>query len=300
MQTSISTVFRAAIAALVLAATVPALGVSCTTQSQLSQEDMNALVQASKALVTQMESADVAGVKANTIASTAAQFDGIASQIQAVAPQIQGATLTVENLYLLNAMDLKAAADETQFFCGAGNAHEVVLTIPQLPPGQYALAILHASGVKQPQQATMILQRDTDNRWKLAGLFIRPLTAAGHDGLWYWTEARKYAKTKENWNAYFYLQTAGDLLAPVNFLTSPNLDKLIREQTAVTPAGLPGAQPMKLTANGQTLQCDQSAHGWLPGRVGPGGELRRAEHLRSGGYPQSQSRCNEGLAGAAS
>jgi hypothetical protein len=48
------------------------------------------------------------------------------------------------------------------------------------------------------------------------------------------------------------LRTAADLLVPVNFLSSPNLDKLIHEETSVAPPGLPGAQPMKFTANGQT------------------------------------------------
>jgi hypothetical protein len=129
----------------------------------------------------------------------------------------------------------------------------VVLTIPQLPPGRYSLAILHASGVKQPQQLSFILQQDVDQRWKLAGLFVKPMTAAGHEGLWYWTEGRSYTKNKQNWNAYFYLQTAAELLAPVHFLTSPNLDKLVREQNAVAPEGLPGAQPMKVSANGQSF-----------------------------------------------
>jgi hypothetical protein len=243
---------RKGIAGLILWPATAALAVSCTTQSQMTPTDLNPLVQASKTLMSQIQASDVAGVKASTVGSVAGQFDSIATEIQNTSPLTQGATITVSNIYLLDASDLKSVED-TQFFCGAGNTHEVVITIPQLPAGRYALATLHASGVKQPRQVTFILQQDQAQHWGLAGLYARALTSGGHDGLWYWTEGRSYAKNKQNWNAYFYLQTAGDLLVPVTFLTSPNLDKLIREQNAVAPEGLPGAQPMKLTANGQTF-----------------------------------------------
>ena len=252
MQLRFRQYLSAGIAMLAVWPTAAALGVSCTTQSQMAPADLNSLISSSKALMAQIQAADVAGVKAITISSIAAQFDSIAAEIQAAAPSTQQATVTIQNLYLLNAADLKATEDMTQFFCGAGNGHEVVLAIPQLPPGRYALATLHATGVKQPQQVSFVLQQESGGQWKLAGLFIKPLTAAGHDGLWYWTQARDYLHSKQNWNAYFYLQTAAELLVPVNFLTSPNLDKLIREQNAAAPAGLPGAQPLKLAVNGQS------------------------------------------------
>lgn len=241
----------------ILAAATPALAVSCTTQSQMKESDRAFLVQAARTIAANVQNGNLAGVRAQTIASLAAQFDSIASTIQTVQPQLQKATFTVNTLYALNAADLKSTQEETQFFCGLpGSSMTVNIVIPQLPPGSYALTVVHATGVQQPQQLALVLQNDPPGgtQWKLAGFFVRPLTAAGRDGVWYWTQAREYAKKKQNWGAYFYYQTAAFLLTPVDFLSSPNLEKLQKEAQAVQPEGLPSANtPMPLTANGQTF-----------------------------------------------
>jgi hypothetical protein len=241
---------------LLLVPTTAAFAVSCTTQSQMKESDRAFLVQAAKTLTGNVQSGNIVGVRAMTIASLAAQFDPIVSMIQAAQPQIQKAVLTVDALYALNAADLKAAQEETQFFCGLpGSSMTVNITIPQLPPGNYALTVVRATGVDRPQTLSMVLQNDPagSNQWKLAGFFVRPLTIGGHDGVWYWTQAREYAKKKQNWNAYFYFQAAAYLLTPVDFLTSPNLEKLLRETESAQPDGLPGASPMKVTASGQAF-----------------------------------------------
>ena len=36
----------------------------------------------------------------------------------------------------------------------------------------------------------------------LAGFYPKPLTAATHDGLWYWTQARQLEKGQQPWNAW--------------------------------------------------------------------------------------------------
>lgn len=212
-------------------------------------------VQSAQSLAAEVQAGNTAAVKANTVPSVAAQFDSIAGTIQSVAPSLQGAALTVNGIYGLHATDLKAPAD-AQFFCSVpGSQLLVTITIPQLPPGDYALAVVHATGVKQPQQLTMILQNDPagSTQWKLAGFFVRPLTIGGHDGVWYWTQARAYANKRQLWNAYFYYQTAERLLAPVDFISSPNLEKLQKEMASVVPDGLPGAEPMTVVGNGQTF-----------------------------------------------
>ena len=220
-------------------------------------------MQAARTLANDVQMSNLPAVKANTIASVAAQFDSIAGTIQSLAPNLQGATLTVESIYNLKATDLKSPAD-TQFFCSVpGSQLLITLSIPQLPPGDYAFVVAHATGVKQPQQLAMILANDTTSgpagsaQWKLAGFFARPLALAGHDGVWYWTKARDYAKSHQQWNAYFYYQTAAYLLTPVDFLSSPNLEKLQKEMSGVRPDGLPDAEPMKLAANGQTFDVTQ-------------------------------------------
>ena len=250
--------FSALLAAILLCIpATTALAVSCTTQSQMKESDRAFLVQAARTIAGNVQSGNIAGVRAQTIASLAAQFDSITSTIQTVQPQLQKATFTVNTLYALNASDLKSTQEETQFFCGlSGSPMTVNIAIPQLPPGNYALAIVHATGVPQPQQLSMVLQNDPlgGTQWKLAGFFVRPLTMSGHDGVWYWSQAREYAKKKENWGAYFYYQTAAFLLTPVDFLSSPNLEKLQKETETALPESLPGANaPMQLTANGQTF-----------------------------------------------
>jgi hypothetical protein len=132
----------------------------------------------------------------------------------------------------------------------------VTISIPQLPSGNYALAVTHATGIKQPQQMSLILANDPAGSavWKLAGFYVRPLLSAGHGGDWYWTQARAYAAKKQQWNAYFYYQTAVYLLSPVDFISSPNLEKLQKEMDDVRPENLPGAEPMALVAGSENYQ----------------------------------------------
>jgi hypothetical protein len=243
---------------LVLSASIGACpsaqAISCTTGSQMTPADRDHYVQIVRTLGARIQAADIAAVRQETIAPVAAAFDPVAASISAVAPQIQAAALTVNALYSLKAADLKAAQDETQFFCSVpGSGLVISVTIPQLPPGDYLLALLHAIGVEHSQQLSLLLQNDPPGtpQWKLAGFFVRPLTAAGHDGVWYWTAARNYAQKKQDWNAYFYYQTAAFLLNPVDFLSSPNLEKLEKEAQAVRPIELPGADPFVLKAGGQ-------------------------------------------------
>ena len=241
--------------AAVLVASPPAHAVSCTTGSQMTAAQRDHLVQVSRSFAAEVQAGNTAAVRQATIASVAAQFDGVASSIQAVAPQIQTAALTINDLYLLQATDLKSAQD-TQFFCSLpGSSLIVTITIPQLPPGNYALVLMRATGVEHPQHISLILENDppgTDD-WKLAGFFVRPITAAGHDGVWYWTAARNYAQKNQAWNAYFYYQTAAFLLNPVDFISSPNLEKLQKEMQTMRPADVPGANPLVLKADGQSF-----------------------------------------------
>jgi hypothetical protein len=239
-----------------LAASPVARAVSCATGSQMTPAERDLYVQTARSLGGQIQAANTAAVRQATIAPVAAQFDSLAASIQAVAPQIQSATLTVNALYALKATDLKAAQDETQFFCSVpGSSLIISVTIPQLPPGNYALVILRATGVEHSQQLSLLLQNDPAGsaEWKLAGFFVRPLTAAGRDGVWYWTQARGYAGKNQDWNAYFYYQTAALLLNPVDFLSSPNLEKLQKEMQAVRPPELPGAEPLVLKSGSQSF-----------------------------------------------
>ncbi|HTX42778.1 MAG TPA: hypothetical protein VMD25_13160 [Acidobacteriaceae bacterium] len=248
---------------------LPAFGVACTTESQMSAGQRAILEQAARSLAANIAGGDTAAVKAQTISAVAARFSGIAESIQSVSPSIQHATVTIEALYQLDATDLAMPAD-AQFFCGLpGSSLIVEMTIPQLPPGTYAFALLRATGVDHPQQISMILANDPSGSatWKLAGLFTRPMTMGGHDGVWFWQQAREYAAKKQSWDAWFYYQTAQFLLQPVDFLTSPNLQKLRTEAEKIRPSGLPGAAPLELIADDQNYDITDIHTGEFTGHL---------------------------------
>ena len=235
--------------ALLLSASARLLAVTCTTQSQMTEADRTVLMQAAKNIAGAVQSGSSPAVQAVTVK---AQFDGLANSIAQTAPLLAGSTLTIDALYGLDASDLKTAAEDTQFFCGVPGAPlHVDFTIPQLPQGKYAVAIVHATGGKDPQQMAFLLQKNGD--WQLAGFFVKPLLVAGHDSVWYWAKARTFSQKGQKWNAYFYYTVAAYLATPADFLTSTNLDKLDEETTGVRPAGLPGTQPLNLTGDGKTF-----------------------------------------------
>jgi hypothetical protein len=220
----------------------------------MKEPERAAIVNAVRGIASRMQANDPNGVKAVTIPSVASNFGGIASSIQRLSPDLAGATFIVTSLYDLDATDAAPGEDAVQFFCGvAANDLHVIFNIPGLPAGHFAFAIVEATGVKNPQRLSMLLEKSAlqdAGSWQLAGFFPRPLTSAGHDGVWYWGKARDFNKAGHPWSAYFYYQTAIYLLLPADFVDSNNFDKLIQESRAATPGGLPGAQPMTVNVDG--------------------------------------------------
>ena len=230
-----------------------AIGATCTTASQLTAAQRDTLSGVARSMMGQVKNGDTEGLRAATIPAVASNFGGIASSADALKPILQQAALTVDHIYLLDATQDQGGG--VQFFCSpASSTLTVVLNFSALPPGKYAVAILHATGVSKPQQISLVLNETGTDQWKLAGFFARPMTMAGHDGVWYWTQARSYAQRKMNWDAWFYYQTAAFLLDPADFLSSPNLEKLNREENGAHPEGLPAGSAVPLNANGSTFQ----------------------------------------------
>ncbi|HEY3988669.1 MAG TPA: hypothetical protein VGM02_05165 [Acidobacteriaceae bacterium] len=247
---------RVLAAGCVLAVALPALGVSCKTQGAMTEAERAPLVQVARQIALDVQAGRTQDLKAATVPEVAANFNGIANSATALAPLISGATVTIDAVYKLDASDAKPGDDQEQFFCEAGEANShVTFTIRHLPPGQFAFALVHATGVAKPQQMALLLQSlKPQGPWQLAGFFPKPLTVAGHDGLWYWKQARSYAQQKQSWNAWFYYSTAAFLLQPAGYLSSTNFEKLIDEQQATRPADLPDVKPLMVNANGATYR----------------------------------------------
>ncbi len=228
----------------------PVMATSCTTQGQMNATQRTALMQTAQNLMGDVQSGNMQALQASTLPAVASDFSGIAASATALKPQVATATITVDALYDLDASSDAAGQAQTQFFCGSP---VVVMTFSNLPPGKYALALIHATGVQQPQQVALILANNA-GKWQLAGFYNKPMLYGGHDGLWYWTSARQYAQKKGTWAASLYYRLANDLLNPVDFLSSPNLQKLQRESQDVHADGLPTNGAVPLNAQGMSFQ----------------------------------------------
>ncbi len=243
-----------------LAASAVARAVSCTTQAALQAQDRSALAAAGGRLAVAVADQDLPALKAALLPAVAADWEGISSEAQAGASLLKGGQMQLRNLYLLDASSLAAPAD-TQFFCtSASGALTVTLTMRSLPPGRYALVLAEAAGAPYDGQIGLMLSWDgSASGWRLGGLSVRPGALDGHDGLWWWTHARELVKDgqpqRDSWPAWYSYEMARRLLLPVDFLSSPNLEKLSTEQAAI-PNSPQSAFPLNLTEGDRAWKID--------------------------------------------
>jgi len=213
----------------------------CTTQSQMTAPDRDALAAAGRNLAAKVQAGDVSGLQASTVPEYAKDFSGIGDVVGATAAKLKGGTIAVEQVYLLDGTQLKKNADgsapDAQFFCSLNKSvAEADFLIPGLLPGRYGFVMVNVRSAS-PWQLSFLLRQD-QGRWAMAGFYPKALTASGHDGLWYWIQARAMATRKEHWNAWLYYQQAQALLQPAGFVESSHLEKLKSEQAAAAPPAL--------------------------------------------------------------
>lgn len=233
-----------------LLCSVSAYAASCLTQAQMTPADRNDLAMSARLMLSRAQNGDVNGLKAQTLPAVAADFSGIAEAVNQIHPLIEQATITVDDLYDLDTSTDPPNTPNEQFFCGSP---VVVLNFSGLPPGKYALAILHATGVEKPQQVTLLLAKQ-GNQWMLGNFFAKPMISAGHDGLWYWVSARRFKQENGRWAAWIYYRMAANLLDPFDNLSSPNLQKLQKETEDAKPADFPAGQPVTVNSPGGAFQ----------------------------------------------
>jgi hypothetical protein len=262
--------WAAPVALLVLLATPAwASAATCTTQAELLPQDRDALAAVAGGLAEAVAAEDFPALKAALLPAVAPDWEQIRQAVEAAAPLVKGGRMQLRNLYLLEASSLATPAD-TQFFCSnSSGSLTVSLTMKALPPGRYAVVLADAAGAPLGGQLAFILAWDgAGSSWKLGGLTVRPGVLDGHDGLWWRTRARELARanqpesgqspadaaatdsagtnaadagiaakaadsassTRNSWSAWYAYETARLLLLPVDFLSSPNLEKLDAEQ----------------------------------------------------------------------
>jgi len=228
---------------------------TCTPEPQLGSLDRDAL----SAIVTKVANAvmaqDESTLQAVLLPQEASQWDGIRATVEQAAPLLKGGKFQLRNLYLLDASEHTAPQD-TQFFCSnAAGSLTVTVNMNDLPPGRYAVALADAAGAPTAGQMGVILAWDSAAvAWKLAGLTIRPGVFDGHDGVWYWVRGRSLAKA-DPWSAWYSYDAARYLLLPVDFLSSPNFEKLRQEQALIMPSPQ-SAFPLSLPDGDRTWKIE--------------------------------------------
>jgi len=233
------------------------LAQTCFNGPDLDPPTRNAIETAARKYLDLSAHGDVAGLKSNAIPAIAGVFGSIEQAVVTNKEFLAGGQPTIAGTYLLDASEAKAALPRTDFYCGIYNSSDrIAFFIPNLPPGRYAIVLQKIEG-KAPITLTLILQ-EMAGAWKLAGYYPRLSSIGGHDGPWYLTKAREFKAKGQSHNAWFYYLTAWELMAPVDFMSTPPLDKLADEMQAARPSDLPtSAAPMSLTANGKTFKATE-------------------------------------------
>jgi hypothetical protein len=232
---------------------------SCASGADLDAATKTAIDSAATQYLNMSKNGDVAGLKANAIPAITGNFGSIEQAVVSNKPYFNDGQATITGTYLLDASQAKAALPQADFYCGIYNSSDRIgFSIPNLPPGRYAVAIQKVNG-KNPITLTLVLQ-EMGGGWKLAGYFPRLNSIGGHDGDWYLTKARDYKAKNQLHDAWFYYLTAWDLLAPVNFMSTPQLDKISAEMQSARPSDMPSqSAPMSLSASGKTFQITELA-----------------------------------------
>jgi hypothetical protein len=314
---SFRTLCALGMATLVLSTLASAQSETCTTQSVLPPAERNAIADSARRIATAVVSNDAATLRTASAPELTKDFGALQYLVATTAPKLAGGVPVVEQVYVLDATKLKTGPDagsiEAQFLCSLNRwSNETEFDIPSLPSGRYAFAMVSlapgsSSGV--PWRLSLLLRQQPPptGPWLLAGLYPRPLTAAGHDGLWYWTEARQMVKGKQPWNAWLYYQQAQRLLQPADFVMSTHLDKLRTESSGAAPPSLsegvgPDAPLVVKGANGAeyhftSLSTEETAA--TPAQPSAPAPLDIAVHFAADPLPDQAAARQRNLAAAA-
>ena len=242
------------LAALVVAFALPAWSQSCQTRDEIPDQVRSALDTAAQQTFDQATRGDLNAIRTSVAPSAQSYYDGIARGISDNKGALQGVKPQIRTSFLLDTGS--TPSQEGTFYCGVFGANGLAANgaefqIPQLPAGKYGIVIQDLVGPKGPYSVSSIYQ-DVSG-WKLAGLYIRPESAQGHDGLWYLERARDYKSKGQVHNAWFYYVTSWDLLAPLQFMDTRLLSKITQESGNIQPKDIPmGGKPVSFTANGKS------------------------------------------------
>jgi hypothetical protein len=231
---------------------------TCTTQAKLPADVRSALADQALSLGLAIKANDGARVQAQSAPLLAGNFAATAYLVRTTSERIAGDSLAVTQLYLLDASTRPATdTGAAEFSCAlSGTPSETDFAFNSLPGGMYAFAMVEGTGPR-PWLLSLLLEQKGSS-WQLAGLYTHARTAAGRNGLSFWTAAREAAKAKDQWRAWLLFSEADALLAPAPFVDSSHLDRLRAEQRDTAPPeladGISAQTPMVLKdAKGESI-----------------------------------------------
>jgi hypothetical protein len=226
---------------------------TCAAQGELSAQDRTTLSSVAGRFADAVVNQDMNALQAALLPAEAAEWNNIRGAIEQAAPIVKGGKPQLRNLYLLDASMQTTAAD-TQFFCSnSSGSLTVTINMRALPPGKYAVALADAVGSQFSGQLGIVIAWD-GSIWRFAGVSTHQGVFDGHDGVWYWSRARGLAKV-DPWSAWYSYDAARFLLLPLDFISSPNLEKLQKEQTDIQNSPQ-NAFPYNLTLGDRTWKVE--------------------------------------------
>jgi len=245
---------RCAALLLFLTACVALRGQTCLTAGDMDEPTKTALINTAQNYFQMVAGGDAASLRQNAIPSLAGDFSNVETAIKDNQSSFSGMKGIPRSPFLLQA-DWPSGQDHSgEFLCGVfgpngQTAESAVFQIPNLPAGSYGIVTMDVGTGKGPFAVTFVLEKQAGG-WKLGGLYIKQLQAAGHDGNWFAQRARDFKAKGKNQSAWLYYQQARELLVPVPFMSTQATDKLYDEAQTVKPADVP---PSTLVANGKTF-----------------------------------------------
>jgi hypothetical protein len=221
----------------------PAFAQSCQTADELDNATKAAITTAGQRYFESASKGDVATLRQNSIPTLAAGFAEVEARVKERQSDLDGAQVAIKSVFLLEATG-EAPIPHAEFDCGVfgksgQTANSAVFYLDNLPPAKYAVVLLEANSAKARTMFSEILQQ-AGSDWKLAGLYIKPAQAAGHDSDWFLARAREYKAKGQMHNAWLYFLEARSLASPLRFMSTLATDKLYDESQGTQPPDMPG------------------------------------------------------------
>src|SRR5579885_1714043 len=184
-----------------------AYGQTCNTSDDMDAATRTAISNAANRYFGMVAKGDSSSLQQNAIPSLASNFAGIEAAVHDNQTNLSGATGNLRPPFELKVEGTVPLA-RAEFLCGVfgakgQTANSAEFVIPNLPPGDYAIAIEDVTTSKGPYAVTFVLQKEGTD-WKLGGLYVKNNQVGGHDGNWYADQARAYKAKNQNHNAWFY------------------------------------------------------------------------------------------------